>query len=670
MAIEGKLINELPSTATLTKDSVVPVVIVNQGVAAKDAQKITVEQITEHAKAEIVPDQSGQEGKFLSTDGTNVSWENVADPSVFYVEDTTNITATIAPEWNHEVGTTIIKGKTQIGAADVSARGANSLATGSLSLASGIASHAEGIQTIAGSQLAAWDSAAEYNIGDRCLYSNVIYEAKTNNTNSTPAAGSADWRALGNNAAQHAEGNFTNASGTAAHAEGTETTASGLGAHAEGFQTVAIGDYSHAEGNNTRANVGNSHAEGLGTIANQSAQHVQGKYNVSDTNNTYADIIGGGTGDAARANIQTTTWTGNFWTKGTITDGSGNVLSNKIDKTTAATVSTLGLVRPDGSTITIDANGTISGAHGSGVEVLHLNAAATALTEAYETIKDIVTGSVPALVIQENDGVRLYQINYNSTDHIATFTGIKDEKEYIFTITLNDTTEVAAVNLTSVNMQKLFQHSSIPSVAGNEGRVIQYVGTNTGSYTPGYFYKCTNGAWTRINTQPETAAFADITGQPTDNTNLASALNAKQDNLTAGSHISISNNVVSTTGLQETLSPSTGIRIDASNSISATIIDNSHISETDVVINTLACNTTYQLGVVDSITISDYAPDPLTNERYEETTLYFTTGANGTTVTLPVDDSILWAMSEPPTFEANKRCIICIVNGLALTGGN
>jgi len=672
MAIEGKKINELATTATVTAETVVPVVVVDQGVAAVEAQKVTIQRLSEHVKDDIIPDQSGQAGKFLSTDGTSVTWEEVQDPSVFYVEDTSAITATIKPEWNHEPGTTIIVGKAQIGGADVTVSGTNALATGSNTNATGIASHAEGIQTIAGSQLSVWNSTTEYHVGDRCIYGDIIYEAKTTNTGVTPVSGSADWNLINTNAAQHSEGNYTIASGIASHAEGFNTNASGMQAHTEGNHTQAIGDNSHAEGYYTETQAESAHAEGVGTVAASTAQHVQGKYNIADASNVYADIIGSGTDASHRDNIQTTTWAGNFWTKGTITDGSGNVLSNKIDKTTAATISTLGLVRPDGSTITIDASGTISGTHGSGVETLHFDG--IEFTENYATVKGVITTNVPVMVIQ-NNGPRLMQINYDSATTTATFTGVTDEKEYTLSVRLNDTTEVASCSLTIVDLQKLFQFTTMPTASATyANRICQYLGTDTSSYKKGYFYACINNggsfSWSRISVQPEAASFASITGQPTDNTNLATALNAKQDNLTAGSHITINNNTVATAGLQETLTPSTGIRIDNSNNISATTIDDSFGNTADVVINSLAFNTTYQLGVVDSITIADYSPDPTTTEKYEETTIYFTTGLNGTTVTLPVGDSIIWATPEPPEFGPGKRCIICIVNGLALTGGN
>lgn len=110
----------------------------------------------------------------------------------------------------------------------------------------------------------------------------------------------------------HAEGDFTTASETASHAEGSETTASGkLGSHAEGYLTTASGYYSHAEGNETIASGWGAHASGHGTQADSDFQFVMGKYNVIDSNNVYALIIGGGN-SSNRKNILAVDWNGNI----------------------------------------------------------------------------------------------------------------------------------------------------------------------------------------------------------------------------------------------------------------------------------------------------------------------------------------------------------------------
>ena len=75
----------------------------------------------------------------------------------------------------------------------------------------------------------------------------------------------------------------------------------------------AIGDYSIAEGCETLSEGDNSHAEGYGTIANGKNSHVQGKYNVEDTANKYAHIVGNGSSDSKRSNAHTLDWDGNAW---------------------------------------------------------------------------------------------------------------------------------------------------------------------------------------------------------------------------------------------------------------------------------------------------------------------------------------------------------------------
>lgn len=89
-------------------------------------------------------------------------------------------------------------------------------------------------------------------------------------------------------------------------AEGTGTTASGGSSHAEGFRTTASGSYSHAEGSDTKAS--------------SAYQHAQGKYNIEDTNDKYANIIGNGTA-VARSNAATVSWDGISWSQSDIRAG-------------------------------------------------------------------------------------------------------------------------------------------------------------------------------------------------------------------------------------------------------------------------------------------------------------------------------------------------------------
>lgn len=115
------------------------------------------------------------------------------------------------------------------------------------------------------------------------------------------------------------------ASGQCSHAEGMYVTSSGNYSHAEGNLTKATGDGSHAEGGGTIASGNCSHAEGNLTRASSEYQHVQGKYNIEDTANKYAHIVGNGTDDNNRSNAHTLDWQGNAWYSGKVTTGAAPV---------------------------------------------------------------------------------------------------------------------------------------------------------------------------------------------------------------------------------------------------------------------------------------------------------------------------------------------------------
>ena len=181
----------------------------------------------------------------------------------------------------------------------------------SFSLAKGTSSHVEGIDNLA--------------LGD---YSH----AEGSNTKASGGyshAEGADTTASGD--FSHAEGSSTTASGTSSHAEGDNTTASGNYSHVEGDWTVASGYYSHAEGTGSTASGIASHAEGSGTKASSGNQHVQGKYNIEDTENKYAHIVGNGTSNTKRSNAHTLDWQGNGWYKGELyTGGTSQSDANKV----------------------------------------------------------------------------------------------------------------------------------------------------------------------------------------------------------------------------------------------------------------------------------------------------------------------------------------------------
>lgn len=132
----------------------------------------------------------------------------------------------------------------------------------------------------------------------------------------------------------HAEGIGSTASGASSHAEGGYTEATAQDSHAEGYQTHASGDAAHAEGLLTRASGTDSHAEGIGSQAKSTASHAQnyytiaassnqtaiGKYNVEDSNDLYAFIIGNGTASNL-SNALTVDWSGNVELAGSVKPG-------------------------------------------------------------------------------------------------------------------------------------------------------------------------------------------------------------------------------------------------------------------------------------------------------------------------------------------------------------
>ncbi len=80
-----------------------------------------------------------------------------------------------------------------------------------------------------------------------------------------------------------------------------------------GNQTVASNTTAFAHGDQTTASGTGSHAEGLGAVAKGAYSHAEGKYNVEDSSDKYAHIVGNGRGLSERSNAYTLDWNGNAW---------------------------------------------------------------------------------------------------------------------------------------------------------------------------------------------------------------------------------------------------------------------------------------------------------------------------------------------------------------------
>jgi len=154
-----------------------------------------------------------------------------------------------------------VVGSAEIGAANCSATGANSIAMGDSTVASGNRSTAMGYYSVASGEYSTamgastvaggWDSFA------------MGYQAAAFQ-NYSSAMG---YRTIANGEGAIAMGYNTNAYGAGSYAMGNITNASGEGAIAMGYNTNALGTKSTAMGNNTLASGPNSTAMGYYTIA-------------------------------------------------------------------------------------------------------------------------------------------------------------------------------------------------------------------------------------------------------------------------------------------------------------------------------------------------------------------------------------------------------------------
>lgn len=190
-----------------------------------------------------------------------------------------------------------------LGTRDDGIVGAMSVVAGESCVASGTRSYAEGYSTTASGAQAHAEGGSTTASGGRSHaegYSTTASGAKAHAEGQLTTASGIN---------SHAEGERTTASGSHSHAEGSSTTASAAFSHAEGQSTTASGTYAHAEGHGTVASGINSHAQNNTTIAASMNQTAMGRYNVEDSNDTYALIIGNGASNK-RSNMMTVDWNG------------------------------------------------------------------------------------------------------------------------------------------------------------------------------------------------------------------------------------------------------------------------------------------------------------------------------------------------------------------------
>lgn len=110
---------------------------------------------------------------------------------------------------------------------------------------------------------------------------------------------------------------------------GTNIFATSIGRAKIDNEIIQSGEIFNDYENNSASGT-NSHAEGCSTNAASAYQHVQGKYNIIDSTDTYAHIIGNGTADLTRSNAHTVTWNGDAWYSGGMSFDGTLVITNNV----------------------------------------------------------------------------------------------------------------------------------------------------------------------------------------------------------------------------------------------------------------------------------------------------------------------------------------------------
>lgn len=171
----------------------------------------------------------------------------------------------------------------------------------------------------------------QHKLSEKANSSDVL--EKTNTTEFTPTADyqPATKKYVDNNKLSHiangeAIGTIKIGRTGSQRADGPYSTIIGFGGHTsnDALGSVAIG--------NGECLAAYTVAMGL-TVANGENQLVFGKYNVKDTENKYACIIGNGTSDTERSNAHTVDWNGNAWFAGDVEgvkNGTTHKLSEKV----------------------------------------------------------------------------------------------------------------------------------------------------------------------------------------------------------------------------------------------------------------------------------------------------------------------------------------------------
>ena len=183
------------------------------------------------------------------------------------------------------------------------------------------------------------------NTNSSSVYCHYTWQSYTESNHDSLSVGKAT-KATGDSSVS--TGISTDATGKASYAGGYHSRATKDYAHAEGFSTRAEGIGAFSIGSNSAAGGNFAFAQGSDTKASSVNQAAFGKYNIEDTQDAYAFLIGNGTSNT-RSNALSVDWSGNLEVAGNVTAGNGLSIENIGEG--LASINTTGATNTTGSTI-------------------------------------------------------------------------------------------------------------------------------------------------------------------------------------------------------------------------------------------------------------------------------------------------------------------------------